>query len=209
MAEYGETRKSTRRSAQAPVVEPGKKNCLFCGSLKKKIRGSTSKQGTSQLLTKEAESRLKNAATIRKDERILIAVGTGDLIAREVHYHKVCYNDYTRELSLSKFAPALEPSAGAGCTSNIIDDGSDREDSLEVSLEASFLNDVERMLFDDSCVTSLGHLASLYKDTLKREIRNDKLKILLMDKFRDTIVFASRGRKRTELIYAAEREHRQ
>lgn len=78
-----------------PQVEPGKKNRLFCGSLKRKIRGSSS-----QLLTKEAEARLMNTATIRRNERILIAVDTGVVITRRDR--KVSYNDYTRQLSLSK-----------------------------------------------------------------------------------------------------------
>ena len=45
------------------------------------MRGSCTKQGTSQLLTEEAEIRLKKAAANREDE---IAVGSGDLIPREV-----------------------------------------------------------------------------------------------------------------------------
>ena len=105
----------TRGSAQAPLIEPGRKNCIFCGVLKKKVRGSSTKKGTSQLLTEETEIRLKNAAaiSIREDERILIAVGSGDLIAREVHYHKQCYNEYTRELSLSRVVQKASDSAAA------------------------------------------------------------------------------------------------
>lgn len=93
----------TRQSAQAPIIEPGKKNCVFCGQLKKKVPGSSTKQSTSQLLTDDAEKKLRRAASIRGDDRILIAIsGVGDLVSREVHYHRHCYQAYTREVSLER-----------------------------------------------------------------------------------------------------------
>ena len=67
----------------SPPFEPDRKNCIFfyffCGALKKKVRGSSTTQGTSPLLTEEAKIRLKKAVAIREDERILIAVGSGEI----------------------------------------------------------------------------------------------------------------------------------
>eukprot|EP00117_Sycon_ciliatum_P035523 scpid73335/ scgid2362/ len=94
-------RRNTRQSLRAPVVEPGRKNCLFCGTLKKKLASSTTKQATSQLVTVEAENKLRNAAATRQDQRILTAISSGNLIAREVHYHKSCYHSYTRAETLA------------------------------------------------------------------------------------------------------------
>ena len=74
-----QTPRVTRRFAQAlPLGLIGRTVLFqFCGALKKKVRGSSTKQGTSSLLTEEAEIRLKKAAAIREDERNLIAVGSG------------------------------------------------------------------------------------------------------------------------------------
>lgn len=93
----------TRSSVDVPLVEPGVKQCVFCGQLRRKVPNSTTKQNTSQLLTEDAEKTLKRAADIRQDDKIRVATsGIGSLIAREVHYHRYCYNGYTREISLQR-----------------------------------------------------------------------------------------------------------
>ena len=77
-----QTPRVTRGSAQAlPSSLIGRTVffLIFCRALKKKVRGSSTNQGTSPLLTEEAEIRLKKAAAIREDERILITVGSGEI----------------------------------------------------------------------------------------------------------------------------------
>ena len=201
-AEAQRTRRVTRGSAQAPLIEPGRKNCIFCGVLKKKVRGSSTKQGTSQLLTEEAEIRLKNAAAIREDDRILIAVGSGDLIAREVHYHKQCYNEYTRELSLSRVAQKASDNAAACADSG----PTASDDEAELHGQNRFISDVRNMLFEDSCVLSLTDIAGKYNTMLGTDARNDKVKKLLVQEFGDSIVFARRSvKKKSDVIYAQAR----
>ena len=90
--------RNTCQSLRAPAVEPGGKNCFSCDTLK--ISAScTTKQAPSQLVIVEADNKLRNAAATCEDERI--AISSGNLIAREVHYHKTRYHSYTRAETLA------------------------------------------------------------------------------------------------------------
>ena len=97
------TPRATCRSAQTPLMEPGRKNCIFvvhCYKSRCKAAAPSREECCNSLL-KKVETHLKNAAAIQEDAIIPIAVGSRDLIAREVHCQKQCYNEYPRELSLS------------------------------------------------------------------------------------------------------------
>ena len=48
-------------------------------------------------MTKTAEDSVKEAATRKQDQHILLKVQDTDLAAREAHYHATCRRDYTRE----------------------------------------------------------------------------------------------------------------
>ena len=48
-------------------------------------------------------TRLRQAAAMRRDQKILLVIQSeSSLISREVHYHKLCYVDYTRQSTLDK-----------------------------------------------------------------------------------------------------------
>lgn len=114
----GSSRRSTRSSVAVPTIAPGVKNCIFCGKLERRIPNKNVLQKTSQMLTEAAEKKLREAASIRKDERVQIAIaGESSLIAREVFYHKLCYGDFTRKSSLDKIQAVAEDTSGTStCT---------------------------------------------------------------------------------------------
>eukprot|EP00117_Sycon_ciliatum_P012697 scpid70098/ scgid13664/ len=154
---------STRQSVQAPLIKPGRRNCIFCGSLSKKVPKSTCKQTTSQLQTEDAEAKLRRAAAIRKDERILVAIsGTSSLIAREVFYHKYCYLNYVRETTLCKLVQESSSATSATVTdTSAAMEVSDQalEDSESGSLEycnglSQFVETIAVKLFDECNVLS-------------------------------------------------------
>ena len=203
-----DSKRSTRRSVSAPVIEPGRRNCIFCGALKKKVPSSSTKQSTSQILTEEAEARLRSAAAIRQDERILIAIGsTSSLIAREVYYHRYCYNEYTRESSLTRLEksnlrrnPSVttysSDSSSTSISSVLVDDGL-----------LTLLSNVEDQLINKGAVVSLSQLASQYNDAMpSRPERNDKVKGVLVERFGESITFVRRAvRNKSELVFATVR----
>eukprot|EP00117_Sycon_ciliatum_P044369 scpid90141/ scgid2362/ len=192
-------RRNTRQSLRAPVVEPGRKNCLFCGTLKKKLASSTTKQATSQLVTVEAENKLRNAAATRQDQRILTAISSGNLIAREVHYHKSCYHSYTRAETLARIV-ANRQKTDTTCTADL------NASSIESS-EDDFFSAVGSLLFDDCAVVPAAELTRLYCKVLGSTATcdNKKVKRLVLKKFGDTVTFVRRAARNTpELVYATE-----
>ena len=72
--------------------------CMFC---KKKgiIQINRKREGLSKILTKSAEYTIKEAASVRNDKEMLMAVNDIDLIAKEFQKHRSCYKDYTRCVS--------------------------------------------------------------------------------------------------------------
>ena len=48
-------------------------------------------------VTKTAEESVREAATRKQDQHILLKVQDTDLAAREAHYHATCRRDYTRQ----------------------------------------------------------------------------------------------------------------
>lgn len=59
-----------------------------------KVRGK--RQVLSKIVTKSAESTLKQAAKLRNDQEMLIAVQDIDPIAKDFQRHEYCYMEYTR-----------------------------------------------------------------------------------------------------------------
>ena len=81
----------THQSLRAPVVEPEETICLFCGTLKQ-ISELYNQAG--DISPRDSGSRkeiiARNAAATRQDQRIMAAISSANLIAREVHSHKSC-----------------------------------------------------------------------------------------------------------------------
>ena len=112
-----------RRTTRSMTVKTDVTACLFCQQKGWKHRGSRGKrsEGLSQCLTFQAAETIREAATIREDERVLIQVQAGpDAIAAEIKYHKSCYSTYTdrRALqSLEEAGVAEEDSVAGGARS--------------------------------------------------------------------------------------------
>ena len=69
-------------------------HCMICKKTAIKVRGK--RQVLSNIVTKSAESTLKQAAKLRNDQEMLIAVQDVDLIAKDFQRREYCYREYTR-----------------------------------------------------------------------------------------------------------------
>eukprot|EP00117_Sycon_ciliatum_P015433 scpid94224/ scgid15272/ len=191
-------RRNTRQSVQAPIVEPGRQTCIFCGSLKKKIPGKSTKQTTSLLQSEDGEQTLRAAAEIRQDDKILIAIGSSCLIAREAYYHKYCYREYTRAKTLARLQDQGESAATCAPVA-----------SAGTEIDKDFFTEVETLLFVECLVRTVSDLTRLFNQVSIEGTalaRNERVKGLLMDKYGESITFSRpRARNKSELVYATER----
>eukprot|EP00794_Sanderia_malayensis_P012447 gene12447-13734_t len=80
-------------SAVGTILFP--KQCMICKkSTPKSVKGK--KQPLSLIVTKQAETTLKQAAALHNDQELLVQIQDQDLIAKELLKHRKCYLDYTR-----------------------------------------------------------------------------------------------------------------
>ena len=96
------SRISGRSTASNPISSllfPNR--CIFCGLERRSITGSTRKENLTTCVTKEAESRIKEVATLSRRYDILAKVEGVDLIAREAKYHESCRGKFIRPFSCS------------------------------------------------------------------------------------------------------------
>ncbi|XP_065197855.1 uncharacterized protein LOC135829379 [Sycon ciliatum] len=202
-------KRSTRQSVEVPRIEPGRKNCIFCGSIQKRIPGTNKKQSTSQILTLEAEERLRKAAAIRKDEGISIAISAvSSLIAREAYYHKQCYNDFTRESSLARIRDST-PATSTPATSTLVTSSSagSAEHDLSTPRQEGNIEDfyhlVHQLLFVERTAVSISRLTADYNATVHGTARNDRTKAAITERFGESVTFVRRpSRNRAELVFA-------
>ena len=87
------------------VSEASFQTLLECKSIRVRLGGVCKKtaikvkgkrQVLTKIVTKSAEITLKQAAKLRNDEEMLIAVQDVDLIAKDFQRHEYCYREYTR-----------------------------------------------------------------------------------------------------------------
>lgn len=81
------------RRSRSSVPSTDLSQCVICQTVKKKNKHTL--EPVSQCLTEQASATLLNAARIRGDGRVLLAIERQDLIAIEVRYHRSCYSSYT------------------------------------------------------------------------------------------------------------------
>ncbi|XP_061879620.1 uncharacterized protein LOC133631434 [Entelurus aequoreus] len=76
--------------------------CIICQKVEKytRVGGKRQRDQLTQAETVSAGQLLK-AAEIKKDAAILLHINDKDCVAIEVRYHRTCYRQYTRFLSLS------------------------------------------------------------------------------------------------------------
>jgi hypothetical protein len=67
---------------------------MICKKTAIKVKGK--RQVLAKIVTKSAESTLKQAAKLRNDQEMLTAVQDVDLIAKDFQRHDYCYREYTR-----------------------------------------------------------------------------------------------------------------
>ena len=80
------------RKSRASVPEFDWGNCVIC--LKKSHKKD---HRLSQILTKDREFKLKEAAECKSDEDMLLRILHEDLIARDAVYHSACFSTYVRK----------------------------------------------------------------------------------------------------------------
>jgi hypothetical protein len=68
-------------------------HCMICKKTAIKVKGK--RQVLAKIVTKSAESTLKQAAKLRNDQEMLTAVQDVDLIAKDFQRHDYCYREST------------------------------------------------------------------------------------------------------------------
>ena len=74
------------------------KHCVICRKTRYITERLSRKRKTETLSlcqTKQAENSLQEAAVLKCDHMLLLQIQGEDLIAKEAHYHKSCYREYT------------------------------------------------------------------------------------------------------------------
>lgn len=69
-------------------------HCMICKKVSFKLKGKV--ETLSNIITTSAENTLKQAAKLRNDKEMLVAVQGIDLIAKDFRKHDYCYREYTR-----------------------------------------------------------------------------------------------------------------
>lgn len=87
-------RKSCReRPSSSRVME---EICIFCDKKTKYLKGSKSREPLMQSSELRSDAKVRQTATEKLDDKIL-ALASRNIVAAEVHYHKTCYRNYTRD----------------------------------------------------------------------------------------------------------------
>ena len=187
--------RTIRQSLSVPVVEPGRKECIFCQKFQ--LGKKHKYQKTSQCQSHNAAQKVLDAAKLRKDEAIVIAIGSlSCLIAREVHYHRHCFREYTRLLEVED--PGDDPQGIGG------------QAPSEEQVVAQFLEVVRQELFDNSALLTSADLQSIFQTWCNTEsgnfctqVRNRKLKSIILKEFDGVVRFVRPARcNAPELLYA-------
>ena len=98
ISNYSATKDCSRRSSRhtpstSRVYEELR---IFCQKSSKYQKGKKTRESLIQCTELRADSRVREAAVQKLDERIL-AIVSRELVAAEGHYHRSCYRPYIRE----------------------------------------------------------------------------------------------------------------
>ena len=173
--------------------------CLFCRQKTRRVKNNR-RQHLTQVLTFEACEAINCAAEIRGDERMLMEFapvpGRPDPIARELHYHRICYAEFTHRKKL--------------------DDLLEREENEEKSsVHAAaytkafdlLADEVQRSILDQADfgkTVRMTDLCSFYNRLLNEQgidttrHRTQKLKHRLKDRFGNALVFFRNEKRITD-----------
>ena len=212
--------RSTRQNTAVPEICPGNKSCIFCGKYEIRNLKKNTLQKTSQMLTENAESRLREAASIRNDAKLLIAIQSEtSLIAREVHYHKLCYANYTRRSSLDR----QEGPATSQRTELAVAEESHSVSAPDDVARCGLVQYVNSHVMEGSCSTTMTALTRVYTNALRsatssstgtngnsssssasmESVSNIKVKRILVDEFNDKLTFCRPSHPRLSAVVCA------
>ena len=178
----------TRSSLQSTDI----KSCIICQVEKVDSQDRRRKEKLTTCQTLTAGESLVNAAKIRGDQRLLVALDGQDLIAIEVCYHRSCFRRYTNV--------------------KISEESRDQTDEDETQIYddafQELKNEVEIQLFQSLDVLTMSSLRAKYVELLSRRgvnnpgYRSEKLKARLKRSFGGKVGFwHPRHRSEAELIY--------
>lgn len=144
----------------------------------------------SQCLTYEADASLKQAAISKNDERMLVRIRGIDLVAKEAHYHKSCYREYTRKDEAPKV-----------CSKKNV------AEFERVFLDFS-LNVIEKRVIESGEVFRMDKLTQVFVERLREngiaelfpDFRNCQLKRRLVQKYPNLIFLKNKTRNACELV---------
>ena len=152
-------------------------------------------ESLAELQTFEASKTLIDAAEIRNDARVLLAIKDQDLIALDVKYHKSCYRDYTNAKTLDRIKIKNEQENEK---MSIYDKAFDR-----------IVKVVRDTVVDGSAIARMSELRNQYRAFLLAEgldapdCRTEKLKSCLTKRFGDEIGFwHPRHRSESEIVFS-------
>jgi hypothetical protein len=165
--------------------------CIFCGKVRKSIKGK--EEQLTKCLTATAENSIKDAADRKRDENLLCKIRNVDLIAKEVCYHSTCRKAYTRARE------SLEESA--------IDDGLTKAHANAFTYICDY---VKQSIVKGGNVMRMTMLREKYLQFMmdnspefyNPSYKTDKLKNKLLRQFQGQIQFWQPN-YRSELVYSS------
>jgi hypothetical protein len=149
-----------------------------------------------QCVTHASANTLKLAAEKRNDEQFLVQIRDTDLLAKEVHYHRSCYRDYTREISERR----------AGCTNEQKTRG--RPFEYTKSFNAICQNVIESRIIKGGEVLRMNELTRLFLTEIRTgneseetiTYRNCQLKRRLEKRYPQLLFIKNRDMNSCELV---------
>ncbi|XP_061908298.1 uncharacterized protein LOC133653234 [Entelurus aequoreus] len=169
--------------------------CIICQKVEKytRVGGKRQRDQLTQAETVSAGQLLK-AAEIKKDAAILLHINDKDCVAIEVRYHRTCYRQYTRFLSLSTATHTAT-----------------RDEQIQPFADSYnlFCDQVIRQrIIIDKEVLRMDKLRKLFVDTVKKHedldasgYRRDKLKRRLVRDFPQLVFHCPPQRNVSEMVF--------
>lgn len=198
-------KKAAVHSRRSEVSTSSLQHCIICQK-QKPVRGAKrSNQRYEKLVelqTCQAATKLREAAQIRCDERILLCIMAVndplDLVALEVKYHRSCYITYTHPRYLKKNDDTMD----TGCVET------HRQSVYDQAFD-ELCNIIKDKVIDGRDVMSMTDLRDLYVQLLEnKEInastyRTEKLKHRLQTTFNTALGFWKPPyRDKSEIVYS-------
>ena len=183
-----------RRRESVPCVIFPNDECLFCKKRRKKRKGKEEPLTRCETIT--ASDLIKELALSKNDYDLQAKVNDIDLIAREAHYHRSCYRDYTKDDDRN--------------TTQYRGDEEAKKMNDAHAAAFTFLSDhINKSIIEDSNVERVGMLKEKYLGFLQQNFpeqynpnyKTDKLKDKIMKRFGQKVIFWQPN-YRGELVYA-------